>query len=381
MTQSLTQNTKYLLAVVGAVADGTAAPAPFEGVEAASLYEEAETHRLSAMVYHGLFRLGLPAGFIEPFRKAHRISVMQSLMTDREFARVAAALEANGLDYCPLKGYWTRELYPDRTMRKMSDIDLLIHEEDTEAYHRALLELGYECTRYLANTEDVYVYKGMMIEVHRALDDHGLGRPEYYSDPWRLAENVSGHCFRLRKEDSYLFTLAHTMKHFMYSGIGLRSLADIYIHLKYADLNREYVEAEAEKMGIEKFLHSMEKAALAAFGHAEMDEASLEIIGFMAECGTKGSKDNLRAATYLRSRSKLGYFMSVVFPPFDEMRERYPVLIKWPVLLPAMYVYRIFLLVFVNRKYLRKGMDQVRHANIAEAERLRRIHRLAGIEK
>ena len=194
MTQGLTQNTRYLLAVVGAVADGKAAPAPFEGVEPVSFYEEAETHRLSAMVYHGLFRLGLPADFIEPFRKAHRLSVMQSLMTDREFARVASALEENGLDYCPLKGYWTRELYPDRTMRKMSDVDLLIHEEDTEAYRRVLTELGYECTRYMATTEDVYVFKGMMIEVHRALDDHGLGNPEFYKDPWRLTENVSGHC-------------------------------------------------------------------------------------------------------------------------------------------------------------------------------------------
>ena len=171
------------------------------------------------------------------------------------------------------------------------------------------------------------------------------------------------------------------MKHFMYSGIGLRSLADVYVFMKYAALDRDYVESEAKAMGIDKFLHNIEKTVLVAFGHAEEDEASLEIIGFMADCGTKGSKDNLRAATYLRSRSKLGYWLSILFPPLEEMRVRYSVLVKWPVLLPAAYVYRWFALIFVNRKYLRKGMDQVKHANIEEAERLRRIHRLAGIEK
>ena len=378
---SISENTDYLLKAVSAALEERDAPLPGPGVDFKSLYEFADEQRLAAAAYHGLYRLGLDYKDMEPFKKAHRQSVVQSLMADREFARISRAFEEHGLDHCPLKGFWTRELYPDRTMRKMSDIDILIRREDTEAFHAVLLELGYECTRYLANDEDVYECKGMTVEIHRKLDDHGLENAEYYADPWRFAERVSGRLFKLRREDAYLFTLAHTMKHFMYSGIGLRPLADILLFMRKADLNRAYVEAEAKKMGISDFMHAMERTALAAFGGAERDEASLEIISFMASSGIKGTKENFSAATYLRSRSKLGYYLRVVFPDMETMKVRDPILVKAPVLLPFMYVRRWFQLLFTNRESMHKGLDQIKHANPEEAERLRRIHKLAGIKK
>lgn len=378
---SISQNTDYLLKAVGAALEERTAPLPPAGLDFAALYEFADEQRLAAAAYHGLYRLGLDEAAMEPFKKAHRQSVVQSLMADREFARISREFEKRGLDYCPLKGFWTRELYPDRTMRKMSDLDILIHTEDTDAYNAALTDLGYECTRFRMTDEDIYVMNGMTIELHRKLDDMGLENADYYSDPWKFTENVSGRLYKLRREDAYLFTLSHTMKHFMYSGIGLRPLADILLFMRKAGLNREYVEAEAEKMGITDFMRAMEKTANAAFGGAEPDEASAEIIEFMAGSGIKGTKGNLRAARYLRSRSKLGFYLRVLFPSVTTMKLRDPILVKAPVLLPFMYVRRWFQLLFTKRESLHIGLEEVRHANSAEAERLRRIHELAGIKK
>ena len=50
-------------------------------------------------------------------------------------------------------------------------------------------------------------------------------------------------------------------------------------------------------------------------------------------------------------------------------------------LVPFMYVRRWFQLLFTNRESMHKGLDQIKHANPEEAERLRRIHKLAGIKK
>lgn len=377
----LSENTEYLLKVVGAVLNETDAPAPAEGFDLDAFYEFAEEQRLSAAVYHGLYKLDIDPIKLEPFKKEHRQSVMQSLMTDREFSRVLKALEKAGLDCCPLKGFWTRELYPDRTMRKMSDIDILIRREDTEAFRDALTGIGYECTRFRVTDEDIYICRGMMLEIHRGLDAMGLDDPAYYADPWRLAERVSGNLFRLRTDDAYLFTVAHMMKHFMYSGIGLRPLADIWLSLKKEPLNREYIEAEAAKMGISDFLHRMEECAKAAFGGGELTSDTVELLEFMAGSGIKGTKGNLRAARYLRRRSKLGYYMRVLFPSMTAMKIRDPILTKAPILLPVMYVRRWFQLLFTDRESLHKGLDQIKHANSAEAERLRHIHETAGIKK
>lgn len=377
----ISENCKYLLDIITAVLKGEQAPLPPEGVDLAALYEIAETHRLAAMAYYGLYKLGLDKQAIEPFRREHRMSIMQSVMTDREFARVSAEFEKRGIDYCPLKGYWTRELYPDRTMRKMSDIDLLVREEDSAAFNEALKGLGYECLRFMANDEDIYQYSGMTIEVHRNLDDHGLTNPDYYKDPWRLTEHVSGHCHRLRLEDSYLYTVSHTMKHFMYSGIGLRPLADICVFLKRTELDRQYVEDTAAEMGIEKFLYAIEKTALAAFGGSERDPDSLEIIEFMQDNGVKGNSENFQNAKLMRSGSKASYLLSRVFPSYEEMSSRDPILKKAPVLLPLMYVRRWFQLLFTHRDVLQSELEQMKSVNMDEAERLRHIHRLAGIEK
>ena len=385
MISELNENSRYLLEIIASVLNGSPAPSP-EGHDLEKLFVAAGKHRLTSIVYHGIYRQGLSEEELEPFVKVQRLEMRQSVLKDVEFARVSAALEGLGIEYCPLKGRQTSELYPDPTMRIMGDTDILFHDEDSEAVRAMMEGMGYVTLRFREEDDDVYRRGELLYEYHRELDKDGLGNPDFYNDPWRLTEPVSGNCRRLRDEDAYLYTVAHSMKHFMNLGTGLRSLIDVYQYLNTKRLDRDYIERTAREMGIEKFLGCMERLAMGAFGGAELDEADTAVLRFMLESGIAGTSDNYEAAKLLRASgksevSKGKYFLRLLFPTVKAMKKRDPVLKKAPVLLPFFYVRRWFQLIFSRRDRVADGLEMFGSVEKSDAEKLRDIYETAGIHR
>lgn len=384
MNPHFSQNTEYLLALIRAVLDGRTAPLPPEGVDMGMLFAAADSHNLAPMLYHGLYGIGIDDSLVEPFREAHRRNMTRSVRQDMELSRIIQALDAKGLEYCLLKGIFTRELYPEPSMRVMSDIDVMVHECDRASSKAIMEELGYTCIRYGTTDDDKYKRLGLLTEFHVGLDADGLKDPAYYSDPWKLTVKTSKYGYRLSPVHEYLYTLAHAMKHFMTSGAGLRFLVDIYLYMTKASPDREETEREAEAMGITKFMRCMEKTAMAAFGGDEFDEETALIFMFMAENGAGGNSAVRETSRMIRTtggadKGKGRYYVKRAFPTFEEMKKRDPILGKAPVLLPFMYVRRWFQLAFTQREHFNSEFEKIRAIDVDAAERLKRIHEIAGV--
>ena len=385
MIPQISQNSKYLIDLIGAVLSGSRAPLPPQGIDMRELYAAANAHSLAPMVYHGLYELGIDEQSLAPFLEAHRKNMRRSVMQEAEARRIFTALEKEGVDYCALKGWFTRELYPDPSMRVMSDIDILVRPENQPDSKRIMEGLGYTCIRYGTADDDKYKRAGLLVEFHTGLDSDGLRNVSYYDDPWRLAEKLSEHRYALKAEECYLYTVAHALKHFMNTGAGIRTLIDIYLYLTKAKLYRGYIIDAAKSMGIEKFLFCMEKTAMATFGGQPFDEDTAELLKFMLECGVGGTNSNYEASRMLRSGhgkakgSKGSYLLQRVFPPLKEMKQRDPVLKRHPGMLPLMYVRRWFQLIFTRRSHIESGFEKLGAIDMNEAERLRRIHKIVGI--
>ncbi len=383
MKPELSQNTEYLLEIIRSVLKGEPAPRPFEGVDMGMLYAAASAHNLAPMIYHGL--CGVCSGEeAAPFREAHRKNMLRSVRQDMELARTVSVLESKGLDHILLKGVYTRELYPEPSMRVMSDIDVLVREEDRQSARDIMEALGYTCIRYGATKDDKYKYRGLLTEIHVGLDAEGLKDPSFYADPWALAVKISEHGFRLTPVHEYLYSVAHAMKHFMSSGAGLRFLIDIYLYQTKAAPDRDEIERAASAMGISKFMHCMEKTAVAAFGGGEFDEDTALIFRFMAENGAGGNSSVRETSRMIRTtggndRNKARYYLHRAFPSLSEMKSRDPVLEKAPVLLPAIYVKRWFQLLFTQREHFNSELEKIRAIDLDAAERLKRIHDIAGV--
>lgn len=382
MTPDISENSKYLLEIIRAALEGRQAPPPPEGADFSMLFAAAKAHLLAPMAYHGLYRLGLPEEQIAPFAEAHRKNVKRSMMQEAQARRVFAALESRGIDYCPVKGWFTRMLYPDPSMRVMSDVDILIRTENRPDSRKLMDELGYSCVRYDITDDDKYKLSGLLTEFHTGLDSAGTKDRAHYEEPFALTEKVSEHGYRLRLEEEYLYTVIHALKHFMNYGLGIRALIDVYLYITKAGLDRAKAAGLAEEMGVSRFMACMEKTAVAAFGGEEFDSDSAEILKFMLECGAGGTAENYEAVRLMRSGggTKASYLLRKIFPPTEEMKQRDPILKKHIALLPFMHVRRWFQLIFKRRDRIEQGLGRIAAVSEEDKERVRRIHSITGID-
>ena len=91
---------------------------------------------------------------------------------------------------------------------------------------------------------------------------------QYYLSIKDRSHPVSGHSFEysLSAEDFYIYLLAHEYKHFSNSGTGLRSLLDVYVYnTAKPDIDREYLDAELQKVGLQAFEEEMRSLSLEVF--------------------------------------------------------------------------------------------------------------------
>ena len=395
MSSNLNETCTYFISLLRALVHEAEIPAASDGLDGCALYAVSEAQGLSCMVYHALYKLGLDRLGEQAeamFRKAHKAYVTHSIMQELEFTRVSAALDSCGIDYIPLKGWYTRELYPEAVMRYMGDIDILVNDADRKKINSLLLPMGYTCSDFMVYDFDKYRKGRMELEMHSQLDKDGLKDSSLFDEPFELAKPVGGHCYRMTDDNAYIYTVAHGMKHFMNSGTGLRTLLDIYLYNKKCGIDKQYVLQFAEKLGIKKYLLTMETLAEKTFGQAkpltggELDSDSVTLLSFLLKSGAGGRQSTLDAALLDRSGkggrggSKLSYFWRMLFPAFATMKKRNPILKKAPILLPFMYIKRWFELIFKKRERLKAGLERYNAIEDKAVEDLRNIHRLAGLE-
>ncbi len=386
MSLGISAESDYLIAVLRSLLRGESAPAPEASVDLSRLYALAEAHGVSCMAYFALCHIDLPSNALKPFAAAHDAYVRVGMMQEVEYSRISAAMSAEGIDHMPLKGWRTRELYPEPLMRSMGDVDILIRTVDSPAACRIIERLGYHCSAPMKHDDDMYFKNGLLMELHRTLDADGLKNPHYYDDPWRFAVADGGeNSFAMSDEDGYLYTVAHAMKHFMNCGTGLRSILDVYVYITRVEMDRSIIERDAELMGITRFLRCVESMAVQVFGDETPTADTIEIMRFVLASGTAGNSKNLEAAFMNKSGgkkggSKLTYAVRIVFPPFSDMKKRDPVLEKAPYLLPIMYVWRWFQLVFCKRGRIKSRVGQYRSVDKEYAAQVKRVHELAGID-
>ena len=72
----------------------------------------------------------LPADLKTQFKNQYNASIKQSIIQDYEGECVIHALSDVGLFCIALKGWELRKLYPETTMRQMSDLDILVKPYD-----------------------------------------------------------------------------------------------------------------------------------------------------------------------------------------------------------------------------------------------------------
>lgn len=328
-------------------------------------------HNISNIIYYAVRTMsGVPDEILKFYEETYLRACLKTALTDVEIPALLDSFEENGVRHMPLKGYIMRNYYPDPAMRSMGDVDILVGSDLKEA-DKVIQSHGYSFHGE-GFLHDNYVKKGLHIELHKSLvDEYFSTMYKYYGEGFGRAKTEPGYKYRyaFSDEDFYIFLLAHLAKHFKIAGTGIRSVMDIYVfRKKFPSLDEKYIDSQLSEIGLLKFKDKMEKMVFSWFSEPFTDD--FDAVGeYIVTSGVYGQSDNHELNAFILNtlsdtsykKGKIKYMLSMIFPGKKYLGARYPVVNKYPVLIPLYWIIRIFSTLTKSRysiRYRLKGVSK-----------------------
>ncbi len=308
---------------------------PQDEQQMGQLYAAAYHHDVAHIVSYALYRAGALNTASEAgakLQKAQMLSVFRYEHQRIELAESCRVLEQGGIIHLPLKGAVLRALYPEPWMRTSSDIDLLVHKQDIPHAEALLTEqLGYVKQSYETDHDiSLYSPSGVHIELHHDLiEDDRIGPASaLLREVWSYTREIEGCCYRRAMTDEmfYFYHVAHMAKHFAGGGCGIRTFMDLWLLEQNEQLDRAALQELLTSTGLSIFANTARKVCLAWFSDGALDALGRDMANFVLQGGTYGDKVNFVAIQHAKGKGKLGYALSRIFMPYEQLVHTYPAL-------------------------------------------------------
>lgn len=380
----------YLIELISDVLHDRQVQDPPENLDWDKLYRLAVHHHISNMAYYGIRQLrgaDQPSPELtELFKMDYKKGMAREATQHITVEKVLQIFEDNQIECMPVKGYLLKYLYPSPDMRVMADIDILFKDEKTSKVKDLLIGLGFELKSAVGN-QDVYYKKPFMnIEMHRSLVIAESPYYDYFCHVWDRAKLKDGsQCiYELSHEDFFVYVMAHLAKHYMVAGTGIRSIIDIWLYIeRYKnEMNWEYTNAELEKIDLMAFTKNICGLGDVWFGGARSNDLYQEMGDFIISGGVYGLSQRAQLVTLINNagatknitQGKYRYIMQLLFLKPDNMKIIYPILNKYPFLLPAFWLHRGVKSILFKRDNTIKILNNALSLDGEEAKQLVDFH-------
>lgn len=364
---------QYLFSLFIAVFAGKTPPEKPENITWQAIFREAKRQNLFMFTYASIQHLQKkPEGEENNnWQLLHMELLAKSVNQSVEIEKLLHIFEEKNLRVLPLKGYFLRDMYPEREMREMSDFDLLVADDRSQEIRDIMSGLGYQLHSAVEHHAEYQKKPYVTIELHRKLLPDRVGRKAYYENIWSKCTPLDGSktvcCIGV--EDFLIFILLHFEKHYLTSGCGIRFLLDVHAILRTEGehMNMEYFWAETEKAELTEFTKTVFNLERAVFADCTPTDSARHMLDRMIALGIFGTKAGYEMNRIERLTpkggnvriGKLRYYGKIVCPPFSEMREQFPTLRKVPVLLPVFWVWRGIKTIFCKPKNISKHYKRI----------------------
>lgn len=315
-----------------------------EGIRLEELEEIAHRNHMDYLLLGALLKTDLTDNEKKRVKPYVMHSAMKSLTQVCCLKELEEKLEKESIYHQLLKGSVLKKLYPSPEMREMSDIDVMIYDENLNRAKNVVEEMGFTLLESVKH-HDIYAKPTMLIiELHHTLYDKNVDRMqyEYFKNEERLeAKAGKKYALQFSIEDFYVYLIAHMAKHFYESGCGIRNVVDVYCYhqLYESAWDKEIIGKELKKCGLTAFENRIHTLANVWLGGQKPDPFSVKLFDYMINCGIYGKGENgiwgqfamQKQTNNLKYKSyiKRWYY----FPPLSYMKSDYPWLNKYPYLL------------------------------------------------
>lgn len=343
------------------------------GFDFRAAYEFAKVQQILPLVYYGALKdpAFLVSAEAQAFLESACVYIGHSADQMDAVERICAAFEAAGVSHMPLKGAVLKSIYPAPEMRTMGDADILIRVDEYDRVKTVMQSLGFAFDK---ESDHEYIWRnatGLVIELHkRLIPSYNEDYFAYYGDGWRKAHPAAGWTYRheMSPEDHFIYLFTHLAKHFRDQGVGVKYVVDLYVYRRhYTHLDMAYITRELEKLRLRAFFENVMALIDVWFCGAAGNEVTDYLGGRIWADGVYG-KPQLNALSEgvklskttgdtgaVKARKK----WRLLFPPYKQMCLRNPVLKKWPILLPFLWIRRL-VNAFLHRRYrYREEMERV----------------------
>ena len=191
----------------------------------------------------------LRSASVYPSMKHQVKEMMLNYYQIEHFTRTTVSLlRENHIDCYLLKGLSLADCYPVPEYRKLGDLDLYLAEPEILSQAQTVLESnGYILQDELSDHHVTYYYtfpktgRRFILELHyRVVGQYQYSRTNEIVDsvysPAQLkksAQMIHGYSYTVLPPTEYVFYMIHHMlKHYLYSGFGIRLLCDFTFYLK-----------------------------------------------------------------------------------------------------------------------------------------------------
>ncbi|MDD3335905.1 MAG: nucleotidyltransferase family protein [Eubacteriales bacterium] len=261
----MTAENRCLLALCRAGLLGEKPQCPAPDTDWSKVLHLADEHKVSAMVAEAVLRAeGVAPEILSQAKRSINTAKYFEAVQYLLVKDAMEALAANGVDYCPLKGWRWRGQYPAPYLREMGDVDLLVRSQQWEKAVQTLLAMGFT----KSESDEIYAhsvfYKSdVKLELHRTLASQNVLFVKRFLDIWPfLIKTDRPYEWRLSLEDEYLYFFYHTEKHISDHMFILRTLADIWIlNTPRFRLDRQRFTLEARQVHLLGCTQNLEKLA------------------------------------------------------------------------------------------------------------------------
>ena len=350
----------------------------FSAVELKDIFLLADSHKLASCAAFALENIGLDDELFQPWKQAKSVSIRRNLLLNNERNEIYSYMEENHILHVSLKGIVLQDMDPKFGMREMGDNDIMFDPTYQEKIYDYMAARGYHAKIYKKVNHDEYIKPPIYnFEFHNALflksDNEKLY--EYYSTVFDRLILIEGknYEYRLSDEDFYIYNIAHAYKHYSLDGTGLRILTDTYVFLKNKKdtLNISYIETECAKIGLTEFELMCRTLSLKLFSPDSdcysLSEEEKNFLNRIIMSGAYG-KQELGVESKLNKMFETGestkaikwkYYFKRIFVSLDFIKDVYPFYYRHKILIPVLWVSRIFKALTVNRSRIKSEIKSL----------------------
>ena len=289
--------------------------------------------------------------------------LVRMIAMKNELEQIEKELNEKEIEYMLVKGSVLRNYYPKQKMRQMSDIDILYKAERQDELITYMKKRGYRLKTSEANSDDFFKPPFYTFEFHRSIfDERDAFSPDF--NLWERASKDENNLseYHISAEDLMIYSLCHMYDHYCQSGCGIRFVCDIYVLLKSKeDFDWNYINSKFEEFGFADFCNTAITLAKALFKNESAGKSEQALLDYILSGGVYGKSRSLdEVISNDFNGSKFRYLLSRAFPSKKMMKGNFPVLRKYPILLPIYYFVRIFQVIKYNKKSVQKEIKSLK---------------------